>query len=1265
MSGDAVKIPKGKLTLVVGPTGSGKTTMLLALMGQLKHKTLSEVGNVEDTGAKVLRDGEDGFVAMGGVAYVPQKAWIYNDKVRQNVLFSLPYHEKAYKKALELSCLKQDVDNQFDGGDQYELAEKGANLSGGQRQRVAIARALYYTNRADVTTTIMDDPMSALDAKVRRQLFVGALRGRESEKLKTCTRILATHQLQFTADADYIVVIDKDEETGLGFVKEAGSFRQLCDRPNGKLKMMLQEAGMDAHILNSEVKNTFVRVPVFGVGETRPELVVHSYELRSLESIKQLKVLICQEEKGFPDVELVSLIQNGVQLTDTMQIGQLGEISCDNPILIEFLNDARVVNKGPRKTAKQAASGVLVAQEASSGSGLDYKNIQDWLSYGGTWYTIGGVLLFAGLWQGVAVTSNNLYQQNNDKRLCFLCDPISSILLHMGLLFLSLILQYIGKFIFVGIAFSVSRNLVAGALQSVLRSPDMWYKTNPVGRVMNVFTKDVMQADMPIFVNFCQVIDNSFVLLGIGISISLGQPVFLIALVATFCFLVAVQQYFAKSKVALQDLDARTRAPLLNQLEETVDGMVTVRAFQAEAMMLDRFYHHIHINSSTIWLSYNLQGWLTSYLGLLGATVTGTAAVAVLTSRLSVAPSVNLTALAYMMQVSQSISNLVTALTTAEQTFNSFIRIRKYVGLQSEDHPMDECIMSPEEISKYEVLKELGDDTDPDVVLEKATEWLTQEKKTHPLNDQYWLDKAAYWTTQTDYPMGLAWDVVHDEAHPEPKFCSDPAPVIEFRNVVMRYRPELRPSMRNVSFTVNFGEKVGICGRTGAGKSTMVGALFRLAELDSTRLNEKHVAHKALGWKDGVGPGYQPPEPDKPFEPLEDKEDPKIRIPGCNTPVIEGRGFKLSEGGIFISGEDISNFRLHDIRRHICMIPQEPAIFLGSIKHNVDPMGEHTEEEVWDALDAAGLKKEVRMMQGGLKTKAADAFSVGQKQLLCLARAVIRRPKILILDEVTANVDIDTDHKIQQTIRERFMKDGCTQLAIAHRIDTIIDADKILVMEEGQLAEFDHPHVLLQNQEGIFYSLVNNDKDNAASLIDIAKSMYDNRGSSSHDKAERIMREMEKNRAADRAAKAEKVVPKELRKALGDILQKLNEFDDDLNVHPHDPDAQLKVEELWKILEPLRTKMENAHYKPSEHRAHSHQELTNEDDFSTVSDVSFLDMSTSNITVRTMAPSATSTKPLTNTRSQQQMFRVGSVLVEPSEARQKQLSQTDTSKEVV
>ncbi|KFH72941.1 hypothetical protein MVEG_00166 [Podila verticillata NRRL 6337] len=245
---------------------------------------------------------------------------------------------------------------------------------------------------------------------------------------------------------------------------------------------------------------------------------------------------------------------------------------------------------------------------------------------------------------------------------------------------------------------------------------------------------------------------------------------------------------------------------------------------------------------------------------------------------------------------------------------------------------------------------------------------------------------------------------------------------IEFRNVSMRYRPELPYVLRDVSFSVQAGQKIGVVGRTGAGKSSLIQALFLL----------------------------------------------------CN----------LEQGQVWLDGIDTRTLGTEDLRSSIAIIPQDPILFQGTFRYNLDPLSRHSEQELWQVLEASDLKTYVQQQEGGLDAEVqphGENLSVGQRQLVCLSRALLAKSKVVVLDEATASVDLATDALIQRAIRHDFA--ASTVITVAHRINTIIDYDRILVMDGGQVAEFAAPQVLLRDSESAFSKLVDETGSHNAALL--------------------------------------------------------------------------------------------------------------------------------------------------------------------------------------
>ncbi len=234
--------------------------------------------------------------------------------------------------------------------------------------------------------------------------------------------------------------------------------------------------------------------------------------------------------------------------------------------------------------------------------------------------------------------------------------------------------------------------------------------------------------------------------------------------------------------------------------------------------------------------------------------------------------------------------------------------------------------------------------------------------------------------------------------------------MVKFQDYGMRYRAGLDLVVKGITCDIRGGETIGIVGRTGAGKSSLTVALFRLVE--------------------------------------------------------------PAQGRIIIDEEDITQLALHDLRKKLTIIPQDPVLFSGTLRINLDPFSLHSDEEVWRALQLAHLHDFASNLEQGLEHEVSEGgenVSVGQRQLICLARALLRKTKVLILDEATAAVDLETDDLIQATIRKEFA--DSTVLTIAHRLNTIMDYDRIMVLDRGEIKEFDSPGSLLANEKSIFYGM--------------------------------------------------------------------------------------------------------------------------------------------------------------------------------------------------
>lgn len=282
---------------------------------------------------------------------------------------------------------------------------------------------------------------------------------------------------------------------------------------------------------------------------------------------------------------------------------------------------------------------------------------------------------------------------------------------------------------------------------------------------------------------------------------------------------------------------------------------------------------------------------------------------------------------------------------------------------------------------------------------------------------QLTIDLQGYFTSAERL---LAYEAIPQESSLRPGHVADlklqnqawpDKGTIEFSNVSMRYR-ENDLVLRGLSFTIRGGSRVGVCGRTGAGKSSIMVALFRIVNIEA----------------------------------------------GC----------------ILIDGIDTGSVPLATLRSRLAIIPQDPVLFSGTIRFQLDPFDEYSDVEVWEALEQVYMADSVRGMPGGLNASIAengDNLSQGQRQLLCISRALLRKNRILIMDEATSAVDPHTDMCIQKLLQSSIFSSGCTVLTIAHRLQTIVDYDYVLVMDNGRSVEYGPPQQLLQDEHSLFYCM--------------------------------------------------------------------------------------------------------------------------------------------------------------------------------------------------
>ena len=824
----------------------------------------------------------------GSVAYVPQSAWIMNATLRDNILFGRHFDAQVYKDTIDACGLRPDLDI-LPGGDETEIGERGINLSGGQKQRISIARAVY----ANADIYILDDALSAVDAHVGKHIFDKVIGPKGI--LKNKARILITHGIHLLPGADTITVLDQ------GRISEKGTYKALLDA-RGAFYSLIKEHGKRAEpseLLSPEGTQSSVSVSPSKSKEGTPVVsTTITQPIKKDEANGNKSQLMSKEDSA----------KGSVAWSVYMAYAK----SCNLPAVIAFLVIAlatqglsvfqNVYLSWWADSNDKNQSELFCANDAfASSQCFNSGNIDDNLRRSQTMKWLAGYAIL-----GIA----------------------SSI---------SVVLQVIFVWIYCGIR--AARVLHQQMLNSIVRLPQSFFDTTPLGRIMNRFSKDQYTIDEVLPRTFQGYFRTLFSVVSVLAVNTLGSPLYILFAVPLGLLYAYFQRFYLSTSRELKRLDSTSRSPIYAHFQETLGGISTIRAYKQEFRFIEINEDRLDFNQRAYYPSVSSNRWLAVRLEFIGALIVfGSALFGVLSVYLksNISSSVIGLMLTYSLTVTQTLNWMVRQSCEIETNIVSVERVKEYVDLKPE--------------APYHVVA------------------------TRPADG--WPEDA----------------------------------LIEFKHYSTRYREGLDLVLKDVNCVIKPREKVGIVGRTGAGKSSLTLALFRLVEAAS--------------------------------------------------------------GHILIDGVDIATLGLYELRSRLTIIPQDPMLFAETIRSNLDPFGHHTDQEIWSALESASLKRHVSSLEGGLSymvLQGGDNFSVGQRQLICLARAVLRKTNILVLDEATAAIDVETDMTIQKTIRREF-KD-CTILTIAHRINTVMDSDKIMVLDQGKIVEFDSPQALLEKSSSVFYGL--------------------------------------------------------------------------------------------------------------------------------------------------------------------------------------------------
>ena len=981
----SLRFPIGRLSIVAGPTGSGKTSLLMALLGEM---TLVE-GSVYLPGGQsreVLKPNPDTGLTES-VAYCSQQAWLVNDTIKQNILFASPFNKSRYRSVIAACALERDLEI-LDEGDSTLVGEKGITLSGGQKQRISLARALYSTSRH----VLLDDCLSAVDSHTAKHIFEHCILGPLMFG-RTC--ILVTHNVALCVpQSHHVVVLQNGKVSHSGSPEDliqSGAFGDELNksRPGSKGASQAHTRTQSTTELNIEINSD-----VNGQAAKHNGYAKDPSEEDDLAKVKSTQVGANTRTEG-KAIGSVNLKVIGMYLASmgpwyywlfaflAFALQQVGSVSANVWIRAwanAYTRDMRLFNAIDLKSDRPAnlnTHGAGYSLTSFSGSG-SFWNLP---------------LLFTPSQLSGPTISTSMVKDDS-------VDPWYYLIVYaiLGILYILISLVREG-YIFWG-SLRASQKLHDKLLKAVTRARLQFFDTTPLGQLMNRFSKDIEAVDQDVSPVAVGVLGCLASLISIVVLICVITPGFLIAGFFISLIYWAIGAFYIRSSRDLKRLESVQRSPIYQQFGETLSGVVTIRAYGDERRFIRDNQHRVDTHNRPFIYLWATNRWLALRVDFAGALVTFFAGVFVIQSIGTIDAGSAGLSLTYAIMFTENILWLVRLYSANEQNMNSVERVKEYMEVEQEAQAI-------------------------------------VEDQRPPKN---WPSKGA----------------------------------IQFINYSTRYRADLEPVLRELTFSIQPGERVGIVGRTGAGKSSLTLALFR--------------------------------------------------------------GLEAYEGRIMVDDIDIGSIGLQDLREAITIVPQDPTLFTGTIRSNLDPFTLFTDEEIFVTLRRVQLigspigassvptpaiptiltppdSPQDNLENGvgedlgrritntssentnpfhNLQTAVAESgsnLSQGQRQLLCLARALLKNPKVLIMDEATASIDYATDAKIQHTLGE--VKDS-TIVTIAHRLQTIIDYDKVLVLDKGKLIEYDSPWELINREEGVFRGMceMSGDLDN---LIEGAKTAKENR----------------------------------------------------------------------------------------------------------------------------------------------------------------------------
>eukprot|EP00929_Paragymnodinium_shiwhaense_P029915 TRINITY_DN17055_c0_g1_i1.p1 TRINITY_DN17055_c0_g1~~TRINITY_DN17055_c0_g1_i1.p1 ORF type:complete len:1486 (-),score=344.05 TRINITY_DN17055_c0_g1_i1:247-4704(-) len=953
-----LEIMRGKLVFVVGPVGAGKSTLVAGLLNEVPLVS----GRVE---------------IHGPVAYCAQVPWILYGTLKENVLFGSDYEESRFNEVIAKCALEADLKELRDGVDTV-IGERGINLSGGQKARVGLARAAYKHSSNSIY--ILDDPLSAVDMHVAGHLMEECI-GSEKGLLKHTTRILISHQVQFLDKADLVLVLKDGEVTA-------------CRPPSEFSKEELEGIGVSSSGAPGSAPSSAAPTPTAGAKKTMKgpslirtisgasdvEAVMDSAATAGctewLATLKPSSAAVSEMELGAPRLHPLNRRRQMLLPPTLLRSISAGPVEdCELPATAPVLLRARsaevrgsesamlevgdafpdAIAEGDEAAATDGQQPTAPANEAAPANNNEEEEKEVGALDLKVWCayvrTMGAC---------VAAVLGSAYLLTNITQLVatfYLAgwskeeDPPKEETLKSLSIYAALSWSQVG---FLGARMLIFR-WTSIRVSKVLHTQSLWAVLRaPMAWLDTTPTGRIVNRfsqDMQRLDMELQGTLSAFV----DTNVNLVIAVIVVSAYVPIVLVVIIPLMYLYNKVQHRFRSTARELQRLSSRSKSpiFQGLDEAIVGVASIRAFEEEVHFIRRNADRVSLNTKLDCNIMACNRWLSL-------------RLRVLGSIPVCAIAYYVTLQSQLHLAGVAMTgaTAGLVLRYALQLTGAMeGLLQSLTQTELCLVAVERITGYTKLE-----PEPELAL--------------PDDDT----RARGWPQSGE---------------------------IKFEEVVMRYRPDLPRVLNGVSFTVKGGTGVGVVGRTGAGKSSLLQALFRMCPYES--------------------------------------------------------------GRVLIDGIDVTSIGLHTLRRRLAIIPQDPVGFTGTVRFNLDPFQESTDEAMWKELRKVQLEEFFAQKSEGLDyhlSAGGENLSVGQRQLVCAARAFLRNCRILILDEATASVDFKTDNLIQDVLRNEIETRKLTTLTIAHRINTIMGADNVLVMERGVAAEFGPPKKLAKDSSSKFYTFV-------------------------------------------------------------------------------------------------------------------------------------------------------------------------------------------------